>query len=150
ADVLNLYVRDVVPKHSNPKKIIDVFKRLAEFFGDKYLSDINGRLCREFTAKRTSSFSARRDLEMLRAAINHHHREGLHDTVIKVWLPEKATPRERWLTRDEVAKLVWAAYRFAEPYNRKRSNLHIARFILIAVYTGTRAGVITQAALQKE
>src|SRR5262249_15791542 len=26
ADVLNLYVRDVVPKHSNPKKIIDVFK----------------------------------------------------------------------------------------------------------------------------
>jgi integrase len=150
ADVLNLYLREVAPKHSNPKKVVDVFKRLAGFFADKYLSEINGRLCREFAAKRTSSFSARRDLEMLRAAINHHHREGLHDTVIKVWLPEKATPRERYLTRDEVAKLVWAAYRFAEPYNRKRSNIHIARFILIAVYTGSRAGVITQAALQKE
>jgi hypothetical protein len=46
--------------------------------------------------------------------------------------------------------LVKAAYRFSEPYNRKRSKVHIARFILIGVYTGSRAGVIAQAALQKE
>lgn len=149
-DVLNLYGRDVVPKHTDPKKMIGVFKRLADFFGDKYLSDINGALCRQYADGRTAMYSARRDLEMLRAAVNYHHREGLHDSVIKVWLPAKAQPRERWLTRDEVAKLVRAAYRFAEPYNRKRSKVHIARFILIAVFTGSRAGVIAQAALQKE
>jgi integrase len=150
ADVFNLYLRDVVPKHTDPRKMVGVFKRLIAFFGEKYLSEVNGALCRAYAATRESAFSARRDLEMLRAAINHHHREGLHDSVIKVWLPEKAKPRERWLTRSEVAKLIWRAYRFAEPYNRKRSKLHIARFILIAVYTGSRAGVIAQAALQKE
>ena len=136
--------------HANPKAAVRVFKRLATFFGDKYLSQINGQLCREYAATRPAIYSARRDLEELRAAINHHHREGLHDSVIKVWLPEKARPRERWLTRDEVAKLVRAAYRFSEPYNRKRSKVHIARFILIGVYTGSRAGVIAQAALQNE
>jgi integrase len=150
SDVLHLYVRDVAPTHANPKAAFRVFKRLATFFGDKYLSQINGQLCREYAATRSAAYSPRRDLEELRAAINYHHREGLHDTVIKVWLPPKAQPRERWLTRNEVAKLVKAAYRFSEPYNRKRSKVHIARFILIAVYTGSRAGVIAQAALQKE
>jgi integrase len=150
ADVLNLYLRDIVPKHTDPKKMVGVFKRLADFFGDRYLGDINGQLCRQYVNARPAVYSARRDLEVLRAAVNHHHREGLHDSVIKVLLPKKAPPRERWLTRSEVAKLVRSAYRFAEPYNRKRSNIHLARFILIAVYTGTRAGVIAQAALQRE
>jgi integrase len=150
ADVLHLYLRDVVPTHANPKAAVRVFKRVAGFFADKYLSQVNGQLCREYAATRPAIYSARRDLEELRAAINYHHREGLHDSVIKVWLPTKARPRERWLTRSEVAKLVRAAYRFSEPYNRKRSKVHIARFILIAVYTGSRAGVIAQAALQKE
>jgi integrase len=140
----------VVPKHANPEAAVRVFLRLAEFFGDKYLSQINGQLCRQYADTRPSRYGPRRDLEELRAAVNHHHREGLHDSVIKVWLPPKARPRDRWLTRDEVAKLIRTAYRFREPYNGKRSKLHIARFILIGVYTGSRAGVIVQAALQKE
>jgi hypothetical protein len=49
---------------------------LAAFFGDKHLSQINGQLCREYAATRPAVYSARRDLEELRAAINYHHREG--------------------------------------------------------------------------
>jgi integrase len=86
----------------------------------------------------------------LRAAINHHLEEGLHNTIIKVVLPSKDKPRERWLTRTEAAKLIRAAWRFREPYNRKASKAHVARFILIGLYTGTRAGVIAQSALQRE
>jgi integrase len=150
ADVLSLYLKNVVPKHADPKKTIYSIRRLAKFFSESRLSQINGELCRQYTAAQGSPNTARRDLEELRAAINHHHREGLHDSVIRVVLPDKAPPRERWLTRDEVAKLVRAAWRFKEPYSGKRSKRHIARFILVGVYTGTRAGVIAQAALQKE
>ena len=150
ADVLHLYVKNVVPNHADPKKTLYSIKRLAKFFSQTYLSQINGELCRQYAAAQGSHNTARRDLEELRAAINHHHREGLHDTIIKVVLPPKAAPRERWLTRSEVARLVWTAYKFKEAYSGKRSKRHIARFILIGVYTGSRAGVIAQAALQKE
>jgi integrase len=151
ADVLHLYVKNVVvPRHADPKKTLYSIKRPAKFFSQTYLSHINGELCRQYATAQGSHNTARRDLEELRAAINHHHREGLHDSAIKVVLPPKAPPRERWLSRSEVARLVWTAYRFREPYSGKRSKRHIARFILIGVYTGSRAGVIAQAALQKE
>jgi integrase len=150
ADVLNLYLQDIVPKHARPEATVLRLKRLAQFFGKKYLSEINGHLCRQYARSRESQSSARHDLEDLRAAINHHLEEGLHNTIIKVVLPPKETPRDRWMTRAEVAKLIRAAWRFKEPYNGKRSKRHIARFILIGIYTGTRAGVIVQTALQRE
>ena len=60
--------------------------------------------------------------------------------------------RERWCTRSEVAKLLWAAWRFRErqkgqPTDR-RTRRHVARFILVALYTGTRAGAVCTAALE--
>lgn len=150
ADVLILYLKNVVPKHADPKKTAYSVRRLTKFFSKMFLSQVNGENCRQYAAAQGSENTARRDLEELRAAINHHQREGLHTETIKVWLPEKPKPRERWLTRSEVARLVWAAYRFREPYSGKRSKKHIARFILIGVYTGSRAGVIAQAALQSK
>jgi integrase len=150
ADVLNLYLKDVVPGHAHPHKTLNRMKRLAAFFGTKYLGEINGQLCRAYTDSRESQSSARHDLEDLRAAINHHLEEGLHSEIIKVKLPPKEKPRVRWLTRTEVAQLIRAAWRFKEKYNLKFSKRHIARFILIGIYTGTRAGVIAQTALQRE
>ena len=150
ADVLNLSLQDIVPKHARPEATVLRLKRLVQFFGNKYLSEVNGHLCRAYARSRQSQSSARHDLEDLRAAINHHLEEGLHNSIIKVVMPPKEKRRERWLTRTEVAKLIRAAWRFKEPYNRKRSKQHIARFILIGVYTGTRAGVICQSALQRE
>src|SRR5262249_34715400 len=40
--------------------------------------------------------------------------------------------RERWLTRSEAARLLWAA----------RRTQHLARFILLGLYTGSRSSVI--------
>ncbi len=52
-----------------------------------------------------------------------------------VTLPERKAPTDRWLTRSEVAALIRAARAHPQP-------AHIARFILIAVYTDTRKEVI--------
>lgn len=43
------------------------------FFGDNNLSEINGAVCREYAS--------------MRAAINHHLNEGLHNAIVKVTIP---------------------------------------------------------------
>jgi integrase len=49
-----------------------------------------------------------------------------------MWFPPKPEGRERWLTRSEVARLLWAA----------RRSPHLSRFIIVAYYTGTRSGAV--------
>jgi integrase len=94
---------------------------------------------------------ARREPEDLRAAINHHRKEGLCNAIVEVLLPPRAPSRERWLTRSEAAKMIWAAWRYREAQKGhltgRRSRKHIARFMLVALYTGTRSGAICGAAI---
>jgi integrase len=85
----------------------------------------------------------RHDLECLKSAINHHRKEGLHDRIVEVPLPPKNPPRERWLTRSEAARLIWECYRGSQ-------TKHIARFILVALYTGRRSAVVRNASFQRE
>jgi hypothetical protein len=99
----------------------------------------------------------------LRAAINHHAKEGFHRGVVRVVLPEKGPARDRWLTRSEAAKLLWTCWRAREVQTvyrgplkgrkiqtEKRPLCHVARFILIGLYTGTRAGAIASASPRRE
>jgi integrase len=152
ADCLALYGRDVAPKHARPHETAQRLGALIGFFGDKLLSDINGALCRAYVEHRGSAAAARRELEDLRSAINHHRHEGLCSAIVEIVLLDAAPSRDRWLTRSEAASLVWAAWRYREVQKGKptgrRSRQHIARFILLALYTGTRAGAVCGAALQ--
>jgi integrase len=143
SDVLALYATDIAPKHAKPADTAGRIDRLIAFFGERMLSEINGALCREFTNQSSTDTTARRDLEDLRAAINHHRREGLHDRLISVAMPDRHPSRERWLTRDEVAKLLWTAWR--RPQCR-----HLARFVLVALYTGRRAAVVLGASFERQ
>src|SRR5260370_614113 len=126
--------------------------RLLEFFGDKMLCDVNGDLCRAYVVQRSTDAAARRELEDLRAAINHHRREGLRSQVVAIVLPDERPPRERWLTRREAAALVRAAWRYREIQKGvktdRRSRRHVAKFILVGLYTGTRSGAICAPALE--
>jgi integrase len=152
ADVLALYAKQVVPSVGRPKEYLQKVDRLLDFFGEKKLSDINGDLCRAFTASRSTPAAAREDLVILRSAINHHREEGHCEKIVSVVLPEKSVGRERWCTRSEIASLIWQAWRYREKQNGeltdRRTRQHVARFILVAVYTGTRAGAVCAAALE--
>ena len=114
--------------------------------------------CAGYAKHRGSAGGARRDLETFRAAINHHAKEGFHRGMVRVSLPLKGEARDRWLTRKEAAALIWHCWRHREkqtihsgtskgdPVSTNRRPLrHIARFILIGLYTGTRAGAIASA-----
>lgn len=152
ADVVNVYLADVAATHARPHETAGRLVRILEFFGERALGEVNGKLCREYVVARTTPAAARRELEDLRAAINHYRQEGYVTSVPAVVMPEKPVARERWLTRSEAARLIWAAWRMKQSWKGRPSDRstgqHVARFILVALYTGTRSGAICAAAIR--
>jgi integrase len=154
---LSIYLTDV----GEPGEQFEIearIGRLNDFWGGKTLSEVNSRSCAGYIKHRGRAGGARRDLQTFRAAINHHAKEGLHRDIVRVTLPRKGEPRERWLTRREAAALLWNCWRYRERQTihagtakggsvqtDRRPLRHIARFILIGLYTGTRAGAIASA-----
>jgi integrase len=163
ADVLALYDEDCRERQANKAKFDERMMRLTKWWGGKMMSEVTGATCRAYAKSRGGPGGARRDLEDLRAAINHHAKEGLHRGEVRVVLPAKGTPRERWLTRSEAAKLLWTCWRHREVQTVHRGPStgqkittgkyplrHLARFILIGLYTGTRAAAIASASPRRE
>jgi integrase len=105
----------------------------------------------EQSLRRTSvkCSTARQELKTFQAAINHWHRESPLEAVPKVTLPKAESRRERWLTRNEVAALLKACRRLSREGRKAAKGAtqftdysHVARFILIGIYTGTRHDAI--------
>jgi integrase len=170
ADVLAIYLSDVAPLHARKHETKQRVLTLDAWWTDKTLADVNGANCRAYVdhrcgqpwkaakpertgrAPRTvSAAAARRELEDLRAAINYHRREGLCSEIVSVALPPRSERRERWLTRSEAARLLLAAWRakqvMRDKDTRRPVGQHVARFILVGLYTGTRSAAICGAAL---
>jgi integrase len=163
ADVIHIYLQDKVPTQARPTEAAQRALTLLDFWGDKHLSDVTEHTCRAYTAsrvgqpwksgksrcaRRVTEAAARRELEDLRAAIRYHHDQRLCTELMKVWLPVKPMPRERWLTRSEAAAMLWALWRARDPLTGEYRRRHIARFFLVGLYTGTRAGAVCGAAMR--
>ncbi|MGJ5201828.1 hypothetical protein [Bradyrhizobium sp. SZCCHNS3002] len=185
ADVLTSYELAKRPKSDDARanaqhdllliRLLD----LNMFFGAKMIADIKAQLCRDFVDWSTgvanennrrariparkgtvSDQTARRRLEDLRAAVNLYHAEHTLDVVPKISLPEKTKGRERWLTRNEAARLLGAALGYVwdegqanwrrkptgELTRRERwiitRRRPAARFILIGLYSARREETI--------
>ncbi len=161
SDVLSIFVDDrpdLYVTGPGATQYVQRMARLNEWWGAKMLSEVTGETCRAYQRHRGNLGGARRDMEDMRAAIGHHVSEGLHRGIVKVVLPKKGDPRDRWLLRVEAAKLIRTCWRYqeiqtvhrgertGEPVSTRKHPLrHLARFILIGLYTGTRAGAIAAA-----
>lgn len=150
-DVIAYYAENVAPNQSKPKEALARLQTLNDFFGRMTLADVNGKLCRDFVSGSRTIPTARRQLEDLRAAIKHYQAEGYVTTIPVIVMPEKSESRTRWLTRDEAARLLRAAWRMRQSWkgqeSDRRTGQHIARFILVGLYTGTRSAAICGAAV---
>lgn len=171
ADVIAAYMLDVAPRYAEkPKQRRDFARRmeaLLDSWGDKFVSEINKKSCVAFAETRAAS-TARRILEDLRAAVELAMAdEAMADTRVNFKLPPASLARYRFYTRQQVAALVWEAYRKKGSYSftgkrvraekrgetkstAARPTRHIARFMLAAAYTGTRTDRIEQASFVKE
>lgn len=157
ADVLSIYLDDVVSAKNPHKRVLARIDRLIDWWGQKTVADVSPATCRDYAASRKRG-GARRDLEDLRAAIAYHASRGLHTGRAEIELPEKGKPRTRYFTRDEVARAIWYCWRHKRqqrpPRGARKGQLvesdfhdlrHIARFLLIGVYTGSRSTPILRA-----
>ena len=136
AEVLSIYGRERAPLVRDPARIGDCIRALVPILGALPLSAITGEVCRRYgKARDRAPGTVRKELGTLAAAINHAHIEGYITSAPRVRLPAKPAPRDRWLTRDEVARLIRAC-------RRNPKARHLARFVLVAVHTGTRSDAI--------
>jgi integrase len=158
AAALLVYLRDKV---RDPEKGAVIIKagegriaKLTEYFGNLSVRQCTGQVQMDFVKQRGSQSAARRELEDLSAAINYYFASqvGGLNMLFVPWLPPKSQPRDRFIDRDEAAKLIWAAWRMRSKTRGgaapgRYTGKHLARFILVALYTGTRCKAICNAAL---
>jgi integrase len=140
------YLKDYASHSRSKEFLFATAKPILEWWTGKKIYEVNGTNCRRYVTWRTSHAyrggkisdqTARHDLKTLRAALNWYKRESDPALVVPtVTLPDKAPSRIGYcLERSEVAARIRAARK--NPQTR-----HVARMLLIGVYTGTRPGAI--------
>jgi integrase len=152
ADVLTAYGRAADHRSDATAYAIE---HLVKWWGARPVTDVKTSTCRDYVAHRTaqpiaqavrdpasarrvSVATAARELVVLRAAIIAWHRERPFAALPMVTVPPTPQRRHRWLTRDEAARLLRGTRAIPDPDARRA----MIRFILLALYTGSRSGAI--------
>ena len=132
-DMLALYGKEVAPYRKTARTVAYNITNLTKWWSDKRASDISVRTCRTYAATKTAPAAAA-DLKILRAAAKYWHASeyGPLTFVPSFWIPKDNPPKDRWLTVSEAARLLNAA----------KPSPHLRRFILLALHTGSRPGVV--------
>jgi hypothetical protein len=107
-DVLTYYARQRGPKTAAPARIGSAIDALTGFWQGRTIADVTPETCGAYERHRAprSPGTVRRELGVVRAAINLAHKNGLLTRPVAVELPERPEPRDRWLTRTEAAHLI--------------------------------------------
>jgi integrase len=115
------------------KRVAYATKALVPFWQGCTAADVHEASCRQYAkARGRADGTIRCELKVLQAAINAEAKAGKLTRAPAVWLPASPEPRDEWLTRDEVARLLRAAR------SLPKARDHLPRAILLAVYTGRR------------
>lgn len=151
-DVISHYAREKSGV-AKPTELAARLERLLDFWGERTLDAVNGRTCKAYARQRSTQQAARRELEDFRAAINLYAKEGNCREIVLVTVPDKAKAREGYLTRDQAASLLWHLWTTRVAQGGKRTPVralkHIAPFVLVAIYTGTRSSRIWKASFKR-
>lgn len=135
-DVLADYAADRGGKVMAPERIAYAVEALAGFWTGRAASDVTPQTCGAYAAHRgKAAGTVRRELTVLRAAINYAHKCGRITRPVHVELPASPEARDRWLTRNEAAAIIRAA-------RTPQARLYLPLFILMALYTGRRSEAV--------
>jgi integrase len=135
-DILGDYLKAREEKVAAPGRIAYAVLALTDFFESNTIADVTPPVCERYAVKRgRSAGTVRRELGVLRAAINWAHKNGRITRPVCVELPERPASRDRWLTRGEAARLLRAS-------STPQARLYMPLFILLGLYTGRRKEAI--------
>lgn len=134
---LGYYIDNLRTDIADPKRQGHAVMALLQFWDGKTCAEVNARNCELYCKTRRSASTARRELGVLRAALNKAHKDGFLPSAPQVHLPPKSIKKPVSLTRDEVARVL------LELWRGKRTK-HAARFLVCMFYTGSRPGTIAR------
>lgn len=137
SQALTIYAEDHAVDVAAPERVGYAIDALDRFWGDLPVSAVKAATCRRYVAERgRANATVRRELGVLNAALQFCAKEGHLISAPVVTMPPAPPPKERWLTRHEAAWLLRAARAL------RVDGRHLAKFILIGLYTGTRKSAI--------
>ena len=136
-DLLNDYATERGPAVAAPRAIGCAVDALTGFWQGRAVADVTPQTCGLYVnARDRSANTVRRELNVLRTAINYAYKNGRLIRRVTVKLPQAPEPRDRWMTRKEAARLLRAALR------SPKVRLYLPLFILLGLYTGRRKQAI--------
>ncbi len=134
--VLEIYLTD----HVQSDDVVDKERQynaaiaLERFWGHHTVDYIRKATCNRYAKERgCAPATVRRELGMLQAALNFCRADGHLLDIPVVTRPPKPEVVERYLTRQQVAIMLWATRRL-----RVDGRQQMQRFIITSIYTGTR------------
>lgn len=140
SDILAEYAEEHGPEIAGAVTLGYNMDRLLDWWEGKKVADVIKANCQAYAGHRRemgmSDNTIRRELSVLSAAIGHARENDRLREHPKVWMPSPGPSKERWLTRDEAARLLRAAR--SEPQARN----HLPLFIMLGLYGGARKGAI--------
>lgn len=170
ADVLSSYAEHHGAGRKRADLIAGAIGKLDQFFAGSTVVVIDAASCNGFVAWRCAQPSARsktgatikpstarRELVVLAAALRWCWKQGRLDRLVPVTFPTRTETTAQHLTRSEAAALLAGALGFWHTgwsdlatrgahwgwrRDRARINRHVARFIMVGLYTGTRHDAI--------
>ena len=132
--LLERYKKERGPQLRSQGSLNDSLKVLVPFFGDLLPTHVTNQLLRQFAManKQVSNGTILRRLGVLKAALRYAEGNRWIEPLPTLKMPVgHPPPRDVWLTREEVAKLI-----------EKAKSPHIQLFIKLAVSTAARSGAI--------
>lgn len=130
-EILTIYGEEHAVEVAAPERQGYAMTALLPFWGHLTADAVKGATCRRYAAYRDRApATVRRELNVLQAAMNYCMKEGYLITAPVVTMPKTPETNQRAMTRDEVAAILRAA--------RRRGQHHVAHFIIVSIYTGTR------------
>jgi integrase len=159
SDALAYYGTHKATKAMRQDMLARALLMLGEFFVGKMVNEITPTLCDEYVEWRIrrgdtrgayrkrepdprllKPTTARNDLATLQAALRFCWENRKLTHLVPVLKPKASEPRPRFLTTSEAARLIAGALGWDQHGRRhpKRINRHLARLVLIGLYTGTR------------
>ena len=140
-DCLSRYAEEHGPDVVGQETLGRAILHLIEFWQERVVSEITPILCKRYcTVRAVSNGTARRELGVLRAAVNWAYKNGRLTRAVAVALPDKPESKTRWLRRTEAARLLKAS-------KTPDARSYMPLFILIGLYTGRRKEAILGLAL---
>jgi hypothetical protein len=166
ADVLAYYAEGK-PMPARAANLVTSLVRLGEFFVGWRVGDLTPKACQDYvewrirqgdargsnkwkskapTQRLLKTTTARNDLIVLDAAQRYCWRNHKLTQFVPITKPPASKARLRFLSTSEAARLLAATLGWDQHGRRhhKRINRHLARLVLIGLYTGTRRDRITR------